>query len=286
MVEPTIGGSEPEALRRTPLHDEHLRLGARLIPFAGFAMPVQYGRGIVDEHTAVRQRAGLFDVSHMGELEIRGEDPLGLIQYATTNDASTLEVGQAQYTVLCQEDGGALDDCIVFRFPAHLLIVTNASNRERDRDWLRKFAGRFGCEVLDRSDDVGLLALQGPSSQAILARVTRSAMLNVVQQDYILTARAKGLSEQVLMYRHALKNALIPVVTVTGLQLAYMLSGVIIVEIVFSWPGLGLLAFDAVDRRDYSVLQGVVLLMAAIFLVINLIVDLLYAWLDPRIKYD
>lgn len=126
----------------------------------------------------------------------------------------------------------------------------------------------------------------GVVSGSILTRFVRSSMLEALGQDYTRTARSKGLAERVVVNRHVLKNALIPVVTVTGLQLAYMLSGVIIVEIVFSWPGLGLLAFDAVDRRDYSVLQGVVLLMAVIFLVINLLVDLLYAWLDPRIKYD
>src|SRR6059058_1447884 len=108
-----------EEARHTPLFEEHERLGAKIVPFAGYAMPVQYPTGIVAEHNAVRERAGLFDVSHMGELDVRGGDALGFVQYVTTNDASKLEVGQAQYSVLCRPDGSALDDCIVYRFEDH-----------------------------------------------------------------------------------------------------------------------------------------------------------------------
>jgi len=125
----------------------------------------------------------------------------------------------------------------------------------------------------------------GVVSGSILTRFVRSSMLEALSQDYTRTARSKGLHERVVVTRHVLKNAMIPVVTVTGLQLATLLGGVIIVEQVFSWPGLGRLALIAVQRRDYPVLQGAVLVMALTFLVINLVVDLLYAWLDPRIKY-
>lgn len=125
----------------------------------------------------------------------------------------------------------------------------------------------------------------GVVSGAILTRFVRSSMLDALGQDYTRTARSKGLRERVVIRRHVLKNAMIPVVTVTGLQLAYLLGGVIIVEIVFNWPGLGQLALIAVQRRDYPVLQGTVLLFALTFLLINLVVDLLYAYLDPRIKY-
>lgn len=125
----------------------------------------------------------------------------------------------------------------------------------------------------------------GVGSASVLTRFTRSSVLEVVGQDYTRTARAKGLSERVVVKRHVLKNAMIPFVTVTGLQLAVLLGGVVIVEIVFSWPGLGQLALIAVQRRDYSVLQGTVLLLALTTLIINLVVDLLYAWLDPRIRY-
>lgn len=125
----------------------------------------------------------------------------------------------------------------------------------------------------------------GVVSGAILTRFVRSSVLDALGQDYTRTARSKGLRERVVIRRHVLKNAMIPVVTVTGLQLAYLLGGVIIVEIVFNWPGLGQLALIAVQRRDYPVLQGTVLLFALTFLLINLVVDLLYAYLDPRIKY-
>jgi peptide/nickel transport system permease protein len=125
----------------------------------------------------------------------------------------------------------------------------------------------------------------GVVSGSILTRFVRSSMLEALSQDYTRTARSKGLRERLVIRRHVLKNALIPVVTVTGLQLAFILGGVIVVEWVFAWPGLGQLTLLAVRARDYTLLQGTVLLFAFMFLVINLLVDLLYAWLDPRIKY-
>jgi peptide/nickel transport system permease protein len=125
----------------------------------------------------------------------------------------------------------------------------------------------------------------GVVSGSILTRFVRSAVLESLSQDYTRTARSKGLAESTVVSRHVLRNALIPIVTVTGIQLASLLGGVIVVEVVFSWPGLGQLAIQAVNARDYSVLQGTVLLLAVIFLLVNLAVDLLYAWLDPRIRY-
>jgi peptide/nickel transport system permease protein len=125
----------------------------------------------------------------------------------------------------------------------------------------------------------------GVVSGSILTRFVRSSMLEALGQDYTRTARAKGLRERLVVRRHVLKNALIPVVTMTGLQLAFVLGGVIVVEVVFAWPGLGQLTLLAVRARDYTVLQGAVLLFAFMFLLINLLVDLLYALLDPRIKY-
>jgi ABC-type dipeptide/oligopeptide/nickel transport system permease component len=120
----------------------------------------------------------------------------------------------------------------------------------------------------------------------IIARVTRSAMLNVVQQDYILTARAKGLSEQVLIYRHALKNALIPVVTIVGVQMGGLLAGAVITETVFNWPGVGRLLVTSIFQRDLPVVQGVVLSLALMFALVNLFVDLVYGYIDPRIRYS
>lgn len=180
-----------EELRRTPLYDQHRRLGARMVPFAGYEMPLQYGPGILAEHRAVREKAGLFDVSHMGELEIRGNDPLGFVQYVTTNDASRLAAGQAQYSVLCQEDGGALDDCLVYRHDDHFMIVVNASGRDRDREWLTRFAGRFGVRVIDRSDDLALLALQGPAAERILRRLA-SADVSALAYYHFQEAQVGG----------------------------------------------------------------------------------------------
>lgn len=125
----------------------------------------------------------------------------------------------------------------------------------------------------------------GIVSGSILTRFVRSAMLDALNQDYTRTARAKGLRERTVVNRHVLRNALVPIVTVTGLQLAFLLGGVVVVEVIFAWPGLGRLALDAVERRDYPVLQGAVLLFSLTFLVVNLVVDLLYAYLDPRIRY-
>ena len=124
----------------------------------------------------------------------------------------------------------------------------------------------------------------GTSSAALITRMTRSSMLEVVRQDYIRTARAKGLDESVVINRHALKNALIPVVTVIGLQFGYLLGGAVLTETVFSWPGVGRMMVDAIRQKDFPVVQAGVLLLALSFSLVNLLVDILYAYIDPRIK--
>lgn len=126
----------------------------------------------------------------------------------------------------------------------------------------------------------------GSYSMAIIARMTRSTMLEIIRHDYIRTARAKGLFEKVVILKHALRNALIPVVTVIGLQLGSLLGGAVLTETVFSWPGVGSYTVDAILKSDYQVVQGSVMLLACIFVLVNLIVDLLYGQLDPRIKYS
>jgi len=161
-----------DTLRRTPLHAEHVHLGAKMVPFAGFEMPVQYPSGITAEHRAVRERAGLFDVSHMGEFEVRGTDALALVQRVTINDASLLQLGQAQYSALCDERGGIIDDLIVYRFEDHYMLVVNASNRTKDLAWVCAQAEGLDAQVVDRSDDVALLAVQGPRARAIVAGLT------------------------------------------------------------------------------------------------------------------
>lgn len=160
-----------DELKRTPLYEEHLRLGGRMVDFAGYEMPVQF-EGIVAEHKAVREKAGLFDVSHMGEFVVRGPEALDFVQLVTTNDASKIDVGQAQYTVVCQEDGAAIDDCLVYRFDDHYMLVVNAGNRQAVWDWISKYTSRFDIELEDRSDEIGLIAIQGPAAERIVARLT------------------------------------------------------------------------------------------------------------------
>ena len=159
-------------LQRTPLHGEHIALGAKMVPFAGYEMPVHYPAGITAEHAAVRTAAGLFDVSHMGEFTVRGERALDFVQHVGTNDASKLEVGQAQYSTLLNHEGKLLDDLLVYRYPDHYMLVVNGSNREKDFAWVSQFAERFGVELADRTDEIALLALQGPRAQEVLSRLT------------------------------------------------------------------------------------------------------------------
>jgi len=150
-----------QTLRRTPLYDRHVALGARLVPFAGWEMPVQY-EGVIPEHIAVRTDAGVFDVSHMGELEVEGPTARELLQSTLSNDIERLEPGDAQYTLLTTETGGIVDDLIVYRLDGHrYLLVVNASNREAAFRWLQERELR-GSDVRDVSDDYALLAVQGP----------------------------------------------------------------------------------------------------------------------------
>ena len=125
----------------------------------------------------------------------------------------------------------------------------------------------------------------GTSNMAFIARITRSAMLEVLHDDYIRTARAKGLSERVVIFRHALKNAMLPVVTVFGYEFGRLISGTVIIEVIFLVPGMGRLLVTSIFNRDFPMIQAVVLLIAVIVLILNVIMDLLYAWLNPRIRY-
>jgi aminomethyltransferase len=157
---------DSDTLKTTPLHDVHQNLGARMMGFGGFDMPVQYS-SIIEEHMAVREDAGLFDVSHMGELLIRGPEALDLIQSLITNDASKLYDGRAMYTVMCTPEGGIIDDLIVYRRAEDLyMLVLNAANVERDLEWIREH-NDVGADLEPISDDTALLALQGPRSLEI-----------------------------------------------------------------------------------------------------------------------
>jgi aminomethyltransferase len=147
-----------------------------MVPFAGFEMPVQYPTGITAEHNAVRGAAGIFDVSHMGEFEVTGPGALDLVQFLSSNDAAELQVGQAQYSTLPRVDGGLLDDLLVYRLGDRYMLVVNASNRARDFAWIAENSRRFDARVTDRSDDIALLALQGPRAAEILAPLTSVAL--------------------------------------------------------------------------------------------------------------
>lgn len=166
-------------LKKTPLFDEHVALGAKMVPFAGYEMPVQYPAGITAEHKQVRERVGLFDVSHMGEVDVRGPEALALVQHLTVNDASTLEVGQAQYSALCRENGTVIDDLLVYRFPDRFMLVINASNRDKDVVWMREHAKGFDAVLTDRSDEYALLALQGPGTAAVLQPLTTAGLEDI-----------------------------------------------------------------------------------------------------------
>lgn len=168
-----------EPLKKTPLHEAHVELNAKLVPFAGFEMPVQYPTGITAEHQAVRTSAGLFDVCHMGEFVIHGPQALDLIQRIAVNDASRIDVWQAQYSAMCLESGGVIDDLLVYRGPDHYMLVVNAANKEKDLAWVRKHAADFQVEVEDKSDDTALLALQGPRAAEILQELTNTKLDDV-----------------------------------------------------------------------------------------------------------
>lgn len=161
--------SSAETLRRSPLDERHRAAGARLIPFAGWEMPVQYA-GITPEHLAVRTNAGVFDVSHMGQLETRGPDAQALLQRLLSNDLRRLPEGGAQYSVMCAPDGGVLDDLFTYRLAdCHFLTVTNAANHERDLEWFQRHARDFDADVYDRRDEFAMLAVQGPRARALVA---------------------------------------------------------------------------------------------------------------------
>jgi glycine cleavage system T protein (aminomethyltransferase) len=150
-----------QTLQRTPLHDRHVALGARMVPFAGWEMPVQY-TGVIQEHRAVRTDAGVFDVSHMGEIEVEGPQARSLLQGLLSNDLDRIEPGEAQYTLLTNERGGIIDDLIAYHLgECRYLLIVNASNREEDFRWLKEREVR-GSEVTDVSDQYALLAVQGP----------------------------------------------------------------------------------------------------------------------------
>jgi aminomethyltransferase len=161
-------------LKRTPFFERHVALGAKIVPFAGYEMPVQYPQGITVEHKAVRERCGLFDVSHMGEFIIRGARAVDFVNYVTTNDVAALTIGQVHYSTILNDRGTIEDDCLVYRFADRVMMVVNASNVAKDYAHITQHAADFGVTVEDVSDEMGLLALQGPLAAKILQPLTET----------------------------------------------------------------------------------------------------------------
>ncbi len=158
------------SIKKTALYDIHVGLGAKMVEFAGYMMPIQYS-GIRGEHRRVRETVGVFDVSHMGEIEISGEKALQMVQKVTINDASALEIGQAQYSAMCYENGGMVDDILVYRFADKYLLVVNAANKDKDMQWITDHKIE-GCEIEDVSENITQLAVQGKKAEETLQKLT------------------------------------------------------------------------------------------------------------------
>jgi aminomethyltransferase len=163
-------------LQRTPLFEVHRALGAKMVTFAGWEMPVHYPLGILAEHRVVREDVGIFDVCHMGEFEVTGPDRNAFVNRITTNDVAALEPGQVQYSCFLNERGGVVDDCTVYRFEDKVMLVVNAANIEKDWDYVVAHKRGANVRLRNISDEVGLLALQGPHAEAVLCRATETAL--------------------------------------------------------------------------------------------------------------
>ena len=159
-------------MKRTAFHDIHVQLGAKMVEFAAFFMPIQY-KGIISEHKRVRNTVGVFDVSHMGEFEVRGADAFSFVQRMTTNDVGKLEEGGIQYSAMCYDHGGIVDDLLVYHCGDYIQLVVNASNLEKDFNWLAEHITRDG-QLVDKSDETALLAVQGPRSLETLQKLTET----------------------------------------------------------------------------------------------------------------
>ena len=189
-----MSSSDSTTLKRTPFHDIHVALGAKMVPFAGYEMPVQYPTGITAEHNAVRQKCGLFDVSHMGEFRITGPQAIDFVTAVTTNDVAALEVGQVHYSGILNERGTFEDDCLVYRFADHIMMVVNASNKDKDFAHISKQLSRFDAKLEDISDSIALLALQGPDAQKILQPLT-NVDLEAMGYYHFTTGTVAGVAD-------------------------------------------------------------------------------------------
>ena len=184
-------------MNKTSLYDKHVSLGAKIVPFAGFEMPVQYS-GITEEHFAVREKAGIFDVSHMGQFFIEGAGSKELLQYVTTNDVNALENGKAQYSCLPNGNGGIVDDLIVYKMEDEkYFVVVNASNIEKDWNHIQKFNEKFGAKMTNASDEMSLIAIQGPKATKILQKLTEKTLSEIPYYHFTVGSVA-GVSDVII----------------------------------------------------------------------------------------
>jgi aminomethyltransferase len=179
-----MSDSTTAGLKRTPLHDVHTALGAKLVAFAGYEMPVHYPGGITAEHKAVREGSGVFDVSHMGEFWITGDRAVDFVNYVTTNNVAALAVGQAHYSTILNERGTIEDDCLVYRFKDRIMMVVNASNAPKDYAHIARHARRFGVTIHDATDEMTLLAVQGPKTAAVLQTLTKTDLSSITYYHF------------------------------------------------------------------------------------------------------
>ncbi|MCI2429852.1 glycine cleavage system aminomethyltransferase GcvT [Candidatus Acetothermia bacterium] len=187
-------------MKRTPLYEAHRRLGAKMVEFSGYSMPIQY-TSIIEEHQTVRRSVGIFDVSHMGEIEISGAEALDLVQRLITNDASALAEYQVLYSPICYESGGTVDDLLVYKLPDRFILVVNAANTHKDFEWVQKNAAAFSdLTVRDVSADYSQIAIQGPSAEQLLQPFLESS-LSLKEIKYYWAVRARVWGESVLLSR-------------------------------------------------------------------------------------
>nr|MBN2278845.1 glycine cleavage system aminomethyltransferase GcvT [candidate division Zixibacteria bacterium] len=185
--------SEP---KKTPFYRYHMEAGAKMVPFAGYIMPVQY-TGMTEEHLAVRNNVGMFDISHMGEFDISGPDALAFLQKMTVNDVSRLSIGEIQYSCMCYDDGGIVDDLLVYRLEDRFMLVVNAANLDKDFDWLESHL-EGDVSLVNRSDDYGLLAIQGPNAHKVVAEMSDYDFENL---SYYHSAMVEMGAHRVLLSR-------------------------------------------------------------------------------------
>jgi len=193
-------GKEPEMSRKTALYQRHLSSGGKMVEFAGFEMPISYGKGVMSEAKRVRSSVGLFDVSHMGEIEVKGTDALRFVNRIITNDANLLKEFQVQYTCMCYPDGGIVDDLLVYRLPDKHLLVVNASNTLKDYEWIQDNRIDFDGSVLikNTSSDVSQLAVQGPASQSVVEKL---ADFDLNEVAYYWSRYGRVAGKEVLLSR-------------------------------------------------------------------------------------